>query len=248
VKVDIIIGSPINSSSAYVLDEFLKNQKEIHKHIRAITVFATEDKKFYKKMKQSLPKGFKIFYFSPIKGKRDRVWNIVKARNTIREFFLRTKVKYLCFMDADMIFEPDIINKLIKKAEEGYDVIYNLYRLKNGEIAYSGFGGTLIRRWVLKKVKFRCTERNNLVIDEITFFKKDLLNIKARIFRGFLGYSAHIDRNGKKWEAWPRKLSFKEKMSLFLADFLLFYTPGIEYSIGMFLKLRDLGRTMFRLT
>jgi hypothetical protein len=70
-------------------------------------------------------------------------------------------------MDADMIFDPSIVNKLVEKAEKGYDVVYNGYLDRDGRgINLTGFGGTLIRRWVMEKVFFKCKERKGRVVDE----------------------------------------------------------------------------------
>jgi hypothetical protein len=67
---------------------------------------------------------------------------------------------YLIFMDADMIFHPTIVNKLVEKAEKGYNVVYNGYLDRDGHgINLTGFGGTLIKRWVMEKVFFKCKER-----------------------------------------------------------------------------------------
>ncbi len=74
-------------------------------------------------------------------------------------------------MDADMIFDPEIVNKLIKIAEKGYDAVYNGYSNKGNQrrIILGGFGGTLLKRWVMEKIKFRSKERNGRVIDEGVF-------------------------------------------------------------------------------
>ncbi|MEM5831674.1 MAG: glycosyltransferase [Candidatus Aenigmatarchaeota archaeon] len=217
----ILIGSPISKESAYALDKFIKNQEEIYKKTKheCLTVFASEDIK-------KLPvknKNFVLINFKPIIKGKDRVWKIVGARNAIREYFLSKDFDYLVFLDSDMAFEPEIINKLVEKAKEGYDVVYNIYRLKNGQVAYSGFGGTLIKRWVMEKVKFRCYEDNKIVVDEINCFKKDLLRIKAKIWRGLVAKSIHYDKN-KKW-VMNRKLTTKEKIFNWISDKLLSILP-----------------------
>jgi choline kinase len=118
------------------------------------------------------------------KNARDRIWNIVVARNAIREYFLKSKADYLIFMDADMIFDPAIVNKLVEKAEKGYDVVYNGYLDRDGRgINLTGFGGTLIKRGVMEKVFFKCKERR--VVDESVFFELDLVRVRARGIQGF---------------------------------------------------------------
>jgi hypothetical protein len=53
-----IIGVPINSKTAYVLDKFLKNQEDIQKNsvIPVFTVFATEEVEFAEKLRNMLAK------------------------------------------------------------------------------------------------------------------------------------------------------------------------------------------------
>jgi choline kinase len=143
-----IIGVPINSKTAYVLDKFLKNQEDIQKNsvISVFTVFATEEVEFAEKLRNMLAKhnlkaDVITFSINKPKNARDRIWNIVAARNAIREYFLKSEAEYLIFMDADMIFDPSIVNKLVERAEKGYDVVYNGYLDRDGRgINLTGFG------------------------------------------------------------------------------------------------------------
>jgi len=213
-----IIGVPINSKTAYVLDKFLKNQEDIQKNsiIPVFTVFATEEVEFAEKLRNMLAKhnlkaDVITFGINKPKNARDRIWNIVAARNAIREYFLRSKADYLIFMDADMIFDPSIVNKLVEKAEKGYDVVYNGYLDRDGRgINLTGFGGTLIKRWVMEKVFFKCKERKGRVIDESIFFELDLFRVKAKVFRGFLVYTEHYGKNVSV--SHPRELTFRERV------------------------------------
>jgi hypothetical protein len=228
----ILIGSPISKDSAYTLDKFIKNQIEIHKTTKnnCLTLLASEDIK-----KLSIKnKNFVLINFKPIIKGKDRVWKIVGARNSIRKYFLKKDFDYLIFMDSDMTFGPEIVNKLIEKAEEGYDVVFNIYRLKNGQVAYSGFGGTLIKKWVVKKIKFRCYEDEKTVVDEITCFKKDLLKIKARIWRGLITKSVHYDLKNRE-RIMNRELKLKEKIFVWIGDKMLSILP--ETTFVRFIKI-----------
>jgi hypothetical protein len=117
-------------------------------------------------------------------------------------------------MDADMIFDPEIVDKLIRVVEKGYDVVYNGYldRGNPNGINLTGFGGTLIKRWVMEKVRFRCKEKNGRVIDEGVFFEFDLVRIGAKIFRGFICYSEHHDPKRPPSICYPRELTLTEKI------------------------------------
>lgn len=230
----ILIGSPIAKDSAYALDKFIKNQIEIHKITKnkCLTLFASEDIK-------KLPfknKNFGLINFKPIIKGKDRIWKIVAARNSIREYFLDKNFDYLIFIDSDMTFEPEIVNKLIEKAEEGYDVVFNIYRLKNDQVAYSGFGGTLIKKWVMKKIRFRCYENEKTIVDEINCFKKDLFKIKARTWRGLLTKSIHYDCENRRWTM-NRDLKLKEKIFIWISDKILSILPETT-----FIKFIKIGR------
>ncbi|AIG97475.1 Glycosyl transferase family 2 [Archaeoglobus fulgidus DSM 8774] len=216
-----IIGVPINPKTAYILDKFLKNQEEIQKRsaTEVNTIFATEDVTFAEKLRKILQKysiNHEIITFEPNRPKnaKDRIWNIVLARNAIRDYFLKSKAEYLIFMDADMIFEPEIVNKLIKIAEKGYDVVYNGYldRGNPNGINLTGFGGTLIKRWVMEKVRFRCKEKNGRVVDEGVFFEFDLVKIGAKVYRGFIAYSEHHDPKRPPSICHPRELKLSERI------------------------------------
>jgi len=217
---EAIIGTPINAKTSYILNQFLKNQEEIQKSFSGEieTVFATEDDLFAHKLENTLKNckiNSEVIMFKPNKPKnaKSRIWNIVSARNAIREYFLKSNADYLIFMDADMIFDPEIVNKLIKIAEKGYDVVYNGY-LDRGNpkgINLTGFGGTLIKRWVMEKVKFRCKEKNGRVIDEGVFFEFDLVRIGAKTFRSFISYSEHHDPKSPSI-CYPGELNFSERV------------------------------------
>ncbi|MEM0302997.1 MAG: hypothetical protein QXI54_07510 [Archaeoglobaceae archaeon] len=82
-----IIGAPVNSKSAFILEKSIENQKEIHKtsKIECKTVFATEENEFAEKLKKKVEKGFEVIEFEilrPVNAK-DRIWNIASARNAI---------------------------------------------------------------------------------------------------------------------------------------------------------------------
>ncbi len=217
MPVSAIIGVPINRKNAFILEKFMKNQEEIQSSskIRCKTIFATEEKEFAEELKKKLKKGFEVIEFEVQKpsNAKDRIWNIVSARNAIREYFLKSDAEYLIFMDADMLFETEIVNKLLKFANR-YDVVYNGY-LDRGNlkgINLTGFGGTLIKRWVMEKVKFRCKEKNGRVIDEGVYFEFDLVKIGAKIYRGFIAYSEHHDIQNPPSICYPRELTRWERI------------------------------------
>ena len=219
--MEVVVGVPINPRTAYILDKFLKNQEKIQSKSKLAvkTVFATEDLEFAEKLKNILKKyniKSDVITFEVYKPKyaKDRIWNIVSARTSIRDYFLKSQAEYLIFMDADMIFDPEIVNKLIEIVEKGYDVVYNGYldRGNPSGINLTGFGGTLIKRWVMEKTKFRCKEKNGRVIDEGVYFEFDLVKIGAKVYRGFIAYSEHHDPKRPPSICYPKKLTLQEKL------------------------------------
>ncbi|MDK2876578.1 MAG: hypothetical protein PWQ22_988 [Archaeoglobaceae archaeon] len=241
----IIVGVPVNEKSSYAIEKFLKNQEEIHKASKAElkTVFATEDKNFADKLRRLL-KSYAIasevieFEVKKPENARHRIWNIVAARNAIRDYFLKSNAEYLIFMDADMTFEPEIVNKLLEIAKD-YDVVYNGYLDRGSSgINLTGFGGTLIKRWVMEKVRFRCKEKNGRVIDEGVYFEFDLVKIRAKVFRGFIAYSEHHDPKNPPSICYPRELKLSERVrnSIYFRFFFHLISIPLCFDILRYLK------------
>ncbi len=245
IHTKVIIGVPVNAKSGYIIEKFLQNQKEIQERSQeTITVFATEDIEFAQRL-DILSKSYKISYEilnfeikRPI-NTNDRIWNIVSARNAIRDFFLKSNADYLVFMDADMIFDPEIVNKLVKIAEKGYDVVYNGYSNKSVQkrINLTGFGGTLLKWWVMEKIKFRCKERNGRVIDEGVFLEVDLVRIGAKVYRGFVSYCEHYDENKvTPTITMPRELTLNERIgnNIYFRSFFHIFSIALSFDVLRF--------------
>jgi len=178
---------------------------------------------------------------------KDRIWNIVSARNAIREYFLQSDADFLIFMDSDMIFEAEIVNKLLEFANF-YDVVYNGY-LDRGNpkgINLTGFGGTLIKRCVMEKVAFRCKEKNGRVIDEGVYFEFDLVKLRAKIYRGFIAYSEHHDPENPPSICYPRKLTRWERIRNDPRFRFCFHLISIPLCYDILLHLKSWLRTPYR--
>ncbi len=241
-ETKVILGVPVNAKSGYIIEKFLQNQKEIQeKSQKTITVFATEDLEFAQKL-DILLKGYKVKYkiltfeIERPTNSNDRIWNIVSARNVIRDFFLQSNADYLIFTDADMIFDSEIISKLVEIAEKGYDVVYNGYSNKSIQrrIALGGFGGTLLKRWVAEKIKFRCKEKNGRVIDEGVFLEVDLVKMGAKVYKGFISYSEHYDEDKvAPTITMPRELDLNEKIgnNIYFRSFFHIFSIALNFDI-----------------
>lgn len=229
----VIIGIPINRRSVYLLNKFLFNQEEIQKRSSSELklVFSTEDRDYGSELQKSLDRtslnySLLIFEVEKPEWARDRIWALTQAREVIRKYCIENDSQYLIFLDSDMTFDPDLVNILIDKAMEGFDVVYNCYFLKNGRITFNGFGGTLISRDIYREVPFRCYETadHRAVIDEGFYFEMDLLRRNAKIFSGILCRSDHYSSPGASLRLEPRPLSRLEriKSSYFLRKTLSF--------------------------
>ncbi|MDH7593728.1 MAG: hypothetical protein QHG99_05140 [Methanomicrobiales archaeon] len=218
--MEIVIGVPINKKSGYILKEFLLNQEEIKKTSKfpTIIIFSTEDMDFCEILENHLVQTSLNYLILPFKIEkpewaRDRIWGLTQAREEIRKYCLNHNSPILIFMDSDMIFDPQIVNKLVDKSHEGYDVVYNCYLLKSGRITFNGFGGTLIKIKILKDVPFRCYETiKGSVVDEGFLFEMDLLKMNTKIFSGILCESAHYISADFYLKMVPRSLSGLEKI------------------------------------
>lgn len=231
--MDVTIGVPINCKSGYMLKEFLQNQEQIKitTKFSSNIAFSTEDRDFCPELEEYLLQtdlDYAILTFEVEKPEwaRDRIWALTQAREVIRKYCIENDSQYLIFLDSDMTFDPDLVNILIDKAMEGFDVVYNCYFLKNGRITFNGFGGTLISRDIYREVPFRCYETadHRAVIDEGFYFEMDLLRRNAKIFSGILCRSAHYSSPGASLRLEPRPLSILEriKSSYFLRKTLSF--------------------------
>lgn len=224
--MNIFIGVPVNKRGSYIIDIFLKNQEDIVKgSVYPIKiVFASEESGFLKELTEKLSIRNLHYFLLPFnvvrpEGSTDRIWGITQAREAIRNHAVRMNADALIFLDCDMVYDIDIVNKLLEKMQDGFDVVYNSYLLKNGKLTMNGFGGTLINKKMLAIVPFRCYESNthDFVIDEGTYFEMDLLKNHANIFRGIIVNSIHY--------CTPDSFLILKTRRLFVIEKLKFSTP-----------------------
>ena len=119
--MNIVIGTPIHRQSAYVLDKFLSNQKQIqHGYQSSELILATSQRDFFKELESRISfwklRGTVLPYevFKPDYA-RSNIWDIACGREAIREYIVsQTENRYSLFLDADMTFETRIIEILEK--------------------------------------------------------------------------------------------------------------------------------------
>ena len=97
---------------------------------------------------------------------RSYIWNVTCGREALRRYVLSTRAEYFLSIDADMIFDPSVI-EIIKNKSVGFDVVYSGYIMAT--LGFYGFGNGCIffNRETLSKMVFTYFEyKNGQIIDE----------------------------------------------------------------------------------
>lgn len=188
----IVVGTPICRERANILHLFISNQKEIQQ-TRSGTelILATCENDFAEELKHLIKsmslRGEVIQYeVSKPDYARSNIWNITCGREAIRRHVLRnTEASHLLFLDSDMVFEPQVIDKL-EEAIKGYDAVFSGYHLRSHGKGLVGAGCLMLTRNILKKVSFRCYEfKNGQVIFEDNLLEMDLFQMRGKIRKGY---------------------------------------------------------------
>ncbi len=199
--VRIVVGAPVYRAGAHVLDKFLANQKAIQdRRPSSRLVLATVEHDFADELDASLAglgiKGSVLRYETVRPGHaRSRIWNVSCGRDAIRRHVLaETDARYLLCVDADMTYDPDIV-QVMEREIEGYDAVYSGAPLRDFGLALSGGGCCMLRAEVLKHLEFRCLEfTNGTVLTEDNMLEFDLISLRRRIKKGFfVALSHHVD-------------------------------------------------------
>ena len=200
--VRVLVGSPTYRGGAYALDRFLENQGEIQRSFpNSELVLATAEHDFASDLESLLAShGIRgrVLLYDVVKPTfaRSLSWNVACGRDCIRRHMLAvTDADYLLSLDHDMIYDPDIIRKLLDEIR-GCDVVHSGHRVRWGDHAIAmGAGCVLISRQVLEKVTFRCFEfRNGDKLDDGLTFELDLIRSGCRVKKGvFLHIDHYID-------------------------------------------------------
>lgn len=222
----VLIGTTIVRKSAYILDKFLINQKNIQNNFAgAELVIATDEIKFIGKLKNHFEKyklKGEVLYYETKKPDyaKDRNWSIAAGRDKCRQYAVNDDFDFLLIVDTDMIYDNSLIQILLG-ISNGYDIVQSGYNLHNSKI---GFGGcNLIGKDILKKTKFRCAEfKNGVIIEEGNMFEYDSFRKRARIEKGVFVWIEHYSSPTKKVFVKPVKLSLRKKFMI---------QPAIRYLV-----------------
>ena len=188
----VLIAVLIYREGAYILDKFLANLLEIHRqNPPAELVIATAEPDFAPEMEMALKKwGIKgkVIQYNPVIPAKSfsALWNITCGRQALRQYFLnQTAAEALIFLDADMTYDPGVIEIMCHELP-GFGAVFSGSYRKDFGIGLAGAGCLLIRRAVLEKIDIRCYEfPNGEIIHEDTVLEMDLFRSGYRIKKGF---------------------------------------------------------------
>ena len=222
-EVDVVIGTTIVRKTAYAFDRFMKNQKEIQEaYPQSRLVLATDEPDFEGELKEFLKahrvEGEVIIYKTEKPDyARAALWSLTCGREAIRKYALNTDIHYLLTLDADMTYDPLVIN-ILKKELEGFDVVQSGYRFRLKELKAFGFGPgcSFFKREIIEKLKYDCYEFNDgrMIIDEGLVLERDLFRLRARIRKGIFVKIEHYYTSDESIPTEPRSLTLFERKRL----------------------------------
>jgi len=217
--VDVVVGTPICRRGANIIDKFLANQKEIQQNYpQSELVLATEENDFIEELEVLISfyelRG-RVILFEVIKPDyaRSRLWSIACGREALRQYVLfQTAAGYFLSLDADIIYDPSII-QVMKKEIQGNDVAisgvaHSPRALPGGRVTtLSPVSCSLLARDTLEKIKLRCYEfRNGEVLDDGIALEMDLIRLRSKIKKGFFISNCHYKNESEAVGIDPRPL------------------------------------------
>jgi len=219
----ILIGTTLVSGYDYIIDEFLKNQRAIQKkYPNSELIISTSDNNFKLNIPNELKckvikyqKSSVISFDSLFIPQKNRIRDMVDGRNVVRDYFLKSDAKYFLSVDADMVYDPNIISILMNEIKNS-DIVMSGYMKKNHRLGYS-LGCALIRREVLEKVRFNCLifpsspDMPN-IIEDGWMFEYDAIQNGFKIKRGVFVEVEHIISERERLGIIPREITTWEKI------------------------------------
>ena len=220
----VVVGAPICRAGAYIIDKFLENQRDIQSNYPlSELILATEQQDFIEELKGMLKRwGVRgdVLLIEVVKPDyaRQVCWNVACGREAIRQYTLsKTKASHFLSIDADMTFDSNVINIMLKELGN-HDIVASGYQGRQCGIQTRGLGCALLTRDALKRITFRCYEfKNHQAIDEGEVFAMDAFGAGLKFRDGFLLTIDHYDTNGSAKHVEPHPVSVLRKMSNFRA-------------------------------
>lgn len=244
--MNVIIGTPVHRQGTHVLDKYLANQQQIQRNYPSSElVLATNEDDLHEELKRLLKShglsGETILY-QTVKPEyaRSKIWNIVCGREAIRKHVLsQTDAEYLLFLDADMTFDPAVINIMEQKIQNR-DAVFSGYPMRYYGVGLAGCGCVMLRRSVLERLRFHCFEfKNGEVVFEDNVLEMDLFGLGGRVKRGFFVSITHYTEEAEGQHIEPQPLSLYRKIvnNNFIRYVLIRLSIAARYNIPWHVKL-----------
>ncbi|MCJ7523061.1 MAG: glycosyltransferase family 2 protein [Dehalococcoidia bacterium] len=241
----VLVCTPVYRKGAYVIDKFLTNQREIQQRYPASElILATIEDDFIGELERLLGiyelRG-RVISYKTVKpySARSRIWNTKCGREEMRRYMLaQTEARYMLCLDADMTYDPDVIQILLKEID-GCSLAHSGCALRDFGIGLSGTACTLLTRDVLEKLEFRCYEfKNSHVIPEDLMLEVDLFRLRCKTRRGFFLSSCHYRNDSEARCISPQPVGMLRRISNapFVRYILIRASIIMRYNITLKLK------------
>jgi hypothetical protein len=245
-KLNVIVGTPLCRRTAFVLDRFLANQREIQQaYPGCALILATEEPYFVTELKEQIDRynlRGEAIAFEVVKPDyaRSPVWNVAWGREVMRQYALSRGAEYLLCLDSDMTYDPSVIS-IMKEKIQGFDVVSSGYQLTHWGGWGFGTGCLLINRETLNKITFRCFEfKNGQVIYEDNSLDMDLFACRARVRRGIFVSVKHYEDREHYYAIEPRPMGwFRALTNSSLVRYMI-VRMGIMFRYNIAYKLHTL--------
>jgi hypothetical protein len=219
-NIDVVVGVLIYRHGAYIIDKLLADQKEIQQEYPGSElVFAVNETDFVEELKQLINSSgvrANVILYDTVKPHyaKSRVWNVTCGRESLRKYMLsQTQAKYFLSLDADMIYEPDIV-KIMKREIQGCDIVFSGCPLRDYGIGLAGAGCVMINRSTLEKIGFRCIEfKNGDIMFEDNMLELDSFRLRSRIKRGFFLHVSHYRSANEARNIEPHRVSLYQTVT-----------------------------------
>jgi glycosyltransferase involved in cell wall biosynthesis len=216
---EVVMGAPVCRRTAFILDQFLVNQREIQRaYPDCELVLATEEADFADELKEQIARrdlrgGVITFELVRPASARSRAWAIAGGREAIKQYALSRGADYLLCLDSDMTYAPSVIS-IMKEKIRGFDVASSGYRLPR--YGGWGFGGgcVLINKKIMAKIVFRCYEfKSGYTVNEDEWLDADLFSCRARVKKGIFVPIRHYTQSGQYYAIEPRPVGWLRRIS-----------------------------------
>jgi hypothetical protein len=158
----------------------------------------------------------KVLRYETVKPEhaRRREWNVACGREATRQYMLsQTKAKYMLCLDADMTYDPNII-EIMGRETQGYDVVFSGCPLRDFGIGLAGSGCMMLYKSILEKVEFRCCEfKNGEAMSEDNLLEMDSFRLGSRIKKGFFLSISHYKSENEARHIDPRPVGVVRRIA-----------------------------------